>query len=122
MGMSGKGGKKDAKRATTSDKMSLLFKPTQIKRVIKNNTRMRVSRDATVACAVALGYIGVELIDGGKNVALNDGKKKMTPKNIATAITADLELSTLFKNCLIQSGGCRNFSLLMLSERIEVNK
>merc|ERR1712136_206241 len=99
MGMSGKSGKKDVKKGTSGEKMNLLFKPTQIKRVIKNISSMRVSKDATIACAVALGYIGVELIDGGKNIAMNDGKKKMSPKHIETAITAEMELSTVFKIC-----------------------
>merc|ERR1712243_365512 len=99
----GKSGKKDIKTATTGDKEGAFFKQTQIKRVIKHMTNMRVSKDSLKSLSAGLTYIVLEILDGGKNVAINEGKKKMSPRHINTAITSDLELSTLLKNHYIQS-------------------
>ncbi|KAL6120398.1 hypothetical protein NUSPORA_02878 [Nucleospora cyclopteri] len=109
--MSGKSGKRDVKKSGQGEKTSMFFKLTQVKRVMKHMTNMRISKDSQVAISSAIAYIILEILDGGKNVALNDSKKKMSPRHISSAITSDLELSTLLKNHIIQSGGCRNFSL-----------
>merc|ERR1711911_61382 len=111
MGMSGKGGKRDVKKSTQGDRTSMFFKLTQVKRVMKHMTNMRISKDSQIAMSAALAYIVLELLDGGKNICLSEHKKKMSPRHIQSAITSDLELSTLLKSYVIQSGGCRGFSL-----------
>ena len=110
--MSGKSGKKDIKKSSGIDKSSLFFKLTQVKRVMKHITNMRVSKDAQLALSAALAYIVLELLDGGKVKAADDGnKKKISPRHLSSAINADNELSSLLKNHIIQSGGCRMFEL-----------
>lgn len=110
--MSGKGGKRDPKKEKNNeDKVATTFKPAHIKRIVKKLTKMRVSRDTLRACSAAITYIMLEILDGGKSCCQNEGKKKMSPRHINSAITSDMELSSLLKNYVIQSGGSRQFSL-----------
>ncbi|KAI5148834.1 histone H2A [Enteropsectra breve] len=107
----GKGGKRDPKKEKNEDKSATTFKPAHIKRIVKKLTKMRVSRDTLKACSAAVTYIMLEILDGGKNSCQNEGKKKMSPKHINGAIVSDVELTSLLKNYVIQSGGSRQFSL-----------
>ena len=110
--MSGKSGKRDIKKSSTGDKTEIYFKLTQIKRIMKQTTNMRISKDSQISASAALAYIIFELLDGGKVMATEDGnKKKISPRHLSSAINADDELSSLLKNYVIQSGGCRNFTL-----------
>lgn len=108
---SGKGGKKDPKLESEKENNFRTFKPAHIKKIIKNITRMRVSKPALLACSAGLTYIILEILDGAKSCCHSEGKKKISPKHINAAITADAELSILLKNYVIQSGGSRQFSL-----------
>ena len=110
--MSGKSGKKDIKKGSSGEKSSMFFKLGQVKRLMKTHTHMRISKDSQISASAALAYIILELLDGGKVMAAEDGnKKKISPKHLNAAINADAELSNLLKNFVIQSGGCRNFTL-----------
>lgn len=109
--MSGKGGKRDPKKECAADKVATTFKPAHIKRIVKKLTKMRVSRDTLKACSAAITYIMLEILDGAKACCQNEGKKKMSPRHINSAITSDAELSNLLKSYVIQSGGSRQFSL-----------
>lgn len=110
--MSGKSGKRDVKKSTGGERSSMYFKLTQCKRVMKHLTNMRVSKDSQLAVSSALAYITLELLDGGKVKAHDDGnKKKISPRHLSSAVYADNELTSLLKNYVIQSGGCRNFEL-----------
>lgn len=110
--MSGKSGKRDIKKGDSTGKHHMFFKLTQIKRIMKHMTNMRISKDTQIGISAALAYIVLELLDGGKVMATEDGnKKKISPRHLNSAIHADGELSNLLKNFIIQSGGCRNFSL-----------
>ncbi|ORD94969.1 H2A [Enterospora canceri] len=110
--MPGKSGKRDVKKTSSGDKNRMFFKLTQVKRIMKHTTYMRVSKDAQIAMSSALAYIILELLDGGKTMAQDDGnKKKISPRHLSNAINADGELSSLLKDYVIQSGGCRGFRL-----------
>jgi histone H2A len=110
--MSGKSGKKDPKKSEVKEaKEVTTFKSAHIKRIVKKLTKMRVSRDALKAVSSAITYIILEILDGAKSTCQNEGKKKMSPRHVNSAITADVELSSLLKNYQIQSGGARQFSL-----------
>jgi len=109
--MAGKGGKRDPKKEKSEDGVATIFKPAHIKRIVKKLTKMRVSRDTLKACSSAITYIMLEILDGGKNCCQNEGKKKMSPRHINSAIISDAELTSLLKNYVIQSGGSRQFSL-----------
>ena len=110
--MPGKSGKKDPKKSDSKEvKEVTTFKSAHIKRIVKKLTKMRVSRDALKAVSSALTYILLEILDGGKSCCHNEGKKKMSPRHVNSAITSDAELSSLLKSYVIQSGGSRQFSL-----------
>lgn len=109
--MPAKGGKRDIKKEKSEDKEATTFKPAHVKRIVKKLTKMRVSKDTLKACSAAVTYILLEILDGGKSCVQNEGKKKMSPRHINSAITSDAELSSLLKNYVIQSGGSRQFSL-----------
>ncbi|KAI5170041.1 histone H2A [Pancytospora epiphaga] len=109
--MSGKGGKRDPKREKGGDdRTNIKFKPAHIKRIVKKLTKMRVSRDTLRACSAGVSYILREILDGGKDCCVNEGKKKMSPRHINSVITSDAELNGLLKNYVIQSGGGRQFT------------
>jgi len=108
--MSGKGGKRDPKKEKGEDKELTTFKPAHIKRCVKKLTKMRVSKDTLKATSSAITYIILEILDGAKSISKNEGKKKMSPRHINSAITSDDELSILLKNYVIQSGGIRQKS------------
>jgi len=110
--MPGKSGKQDPKERKSDEiREATTFKPAHIKKIVKSLTKMRVSRDTLWAISSAITYILLEILDGGKSCCINEGKKKMSPRHINSAITSDAELSVLLKNYVIQSGGSRQFSL-----------
>lgn len=110
--MSGKSGKRDVKKSGNVTNNAAFFKITQIRRILKQATGMRVSKVASLGVSVALGYVMLEIIDGGKVKAHDDGnKKKISPKHLKSAIQADPELSMTFKSVVIQSGGSSCFQL-----------
>lgn len=109
--MPGKSGKQDPKEKKEERTDVPTFKPAHIKRIVKVLTKMRVSKDTLKAVSSAITYILLEILDGGKSCCVNEGKKKMSPRHINSAITSDTELSNLLKNYVIQSGGSRQFSL-----------
>ena len=109
--MPGKGGKKDPKKENIEDENAPLFKPAHIKRIVKKMTKMRVSRDTLKACSAAVTAIMKEILDGGINCCKGEGKKKVSPRHINTAITSDVELRHFLKDYVIQSGGSRQFTL-----------
>ena len=107
----GKGGKRDPKKEAADASGTTIFKPAHIKRIVKKQTKMRVSRDTLKACSAGIAYLINEVLEGGQSCCTNENKKKMSPRHINSAITSDAELSNLFKNYVIQSGGSRQFSL-----------
>ncbi|XP_077301411.1 uncharacterized protein LOC143921989 [Arctopsyche grandis] len=116
----GKSGKKDHKTAVTQEareRVVTTFKSAHIKRIVKKQTKMRVSKDALKAISSGLTYILLEILDGGKIYVEGEKKKKMSPRHINSAITSDVELSSLLKSYVIQSGGSRQFSLPELTRK-----
>lgn len=109
--MCGKGGKRDPKKEVDPEHIATTFKPAHIKRLIKQQSKMRVSRDTLRACSAAITYIMLEIMDGGRSCCQCDGKKKMSPRHINAAITSDAELHSLFKDYVIQAGGGRQFKV-----------
>jgi histone H2A len=53
-------------------------------------------------------YIISEIMDGARNTANADGKKKILPKHINNAITKDIELNHIGHNWIIKSGGVKS--------------
>lgn len=115
--MPGKSGKQDPKERRGEHKETGTFKAAHVKKMIKHHTKMRVSRDTLKAISSAITYILLEILDGGKSCCVNEGKKKMSPRHINSAIMSDTELSQLLKNYVIQSGGSRQFSLPEVSRK-----
>lgn len=109
----GKGGKADPHVAGKGEEQGKsIVKLGQIKRIMKDRTRMRVSKEALVAVAACVVYLIGEIVDGSKNVAHTDGKKKIMPKHINNAIYNDSELRFLGYNWVIKNGGMKSSIVL----------
>lgn len=105
----GKGGKADPHVMGKDDEQHKnIVKLSQIKRIMKDETRMRVSRDALKVVSAGMVYIISEIIDGSRNVANTDGKKKIMPKHINSAIYNDTELHFIGHDWLIKNGGAKS--------------
>lgn len=107
---SGKGGKKDPQSQTHDAEAgsSNVFKSSQIKKILKNCSKQRISKDACKAVSAVLIYIMSEIMDGARNTANADGKKKILPKHINSAICKDVELNHIGHNWIIKSGGVKS--------------
>lgn len=104
----GKGGKADPHVGKDDDHCKSIVKLSQIKRIMKEKTRMRISKEALVGCSACLVYLISEIADGAKNVANTDGKKKIMPKHINNAIYNDTELNFIGHDWLIKNGGMKS--------------
>jgi histone H2A len=85
-----------------------IIKLSQIKRIMKDKTRMRISKPALVAVSAILIYLVGEIIEGAKSVASTEDKKKITPRHINNAIYNDSELNFIGHDWLIKSGGMKS--------------
>lgn len=105
----GKGGKADPHVAGKDEEQHKnIVKLSQIKRIMKDKTRMRISKDALVAVSACVIYLISEITDGSKNVANADGRKKIMPKHINNAIYNDTELNFIGHDWLIKNGGMKS--------------
>lgn len=105
---SGKGGKKDPQSQSRGEFHGSVVKSSHIKKILKRTTKLRVSKDACKAVAAVVIYIISEIMDGARNTANADGKKKILPKHINNAITKDVELNHIGHNWIIKSGGVKS--------------
>lgn len=104
----GKGGKADPRVVGKGEEhYKTIVKLSQIKKIMKDRTRMRVSKDALVAVAACVVYLVSEITDGAKSIATTDKKKKVMPKHINSAICNDTELSFIGHDWMIKSGGTK---------------
>jgi histone H2A len=84
------------------------IKLSQIKRIMKDKTRMRISKPALISVSTVLIYLIGEITEGAKNVASTDGKKKILPRHINNAIYNDSELNFIGHDWLIKNGGMKS--------------
>ncbi|CAD25102.1 HISTONE H2A [Encephalitozoon cuniculi GB-M1] len=106
----GKGGKADPRVIGKDEEhQKSIVKLSQIKKIMKDRTRMRISKDALVAVSACVMYLISEITDGAKNVASTDGKKKVMPKHINNAICNDTELHFVGHDWLIKNGGMKSY-------------
>ncbi|KAM0671533.1 putative histone-like transcription factor [Ordospora colligata] len=105
----GKGGKADPRvMGKDEEHHKSVMKLSQIKKIMKDRTRMRISKDALVAVGACVIYLIGEITDGARNVASTDGKKKIMPKHINNAIYNDTELHFIGHDWLIKNGGMKS--------------
>ncbi|EQB61208.1 histone h2a [Vairimorpha apis BRL 01] len=105
---SGKGGKKDP-QSSTKDTIyhGNVVKSSHVKKILKDCSKQRISKDACKAVSTALIYILGEIMDGAKNAANADHKRKIIPKHINSSICNDVELNHIGHNWIIKSGGVK---------------
>ncbi|ORD97491.1 H2A [Hepatospora eriocheir] len=118
-GKSGKSGKRDVKKSGVADGYSAYFKAAHIKRVFKDATGLRISKDATKMGCTAVTTFLREVIECSQRAVLSDKKKKITPRHINLAIKNDQELNFVLKNVIIQSGGMGAPTAAMLKKSKE---
>lgn len=105
--MASKGGKKDPALKSKNNKGGY-FKPAHLHSILHSRTGLRVSRSACLALSTGLTYMIVEIIEGSKNCAEEDGKKKILPRHINLCIGKDAEIAVFGKDWLIRGGGTRH--------------
>ncbi len=107
--MAGKSGKRDTGKGSGADSRTTFnFKLTHIKNIFKNKTHMRISKDALIAASVAANYLFDEMLVSGRDITVDEKKKKMSPRHIQRAINNDPELKIFFTKYQIQSGGVKH--------------
>lgn len=104
----GKGGKKDPQSQAKESVQGNVIKASHIKKMLKKTTKLRVSKDACKAVSAVLIYIISEIMDGARNIANADGKKKILPKHVNFAISKDSELDHIGHNWMIKNGGVKS--------------
>ncbi|GAB1333069.1 hypothetical protein [Streptomyces sennicomposti] len=68
------------------------FKPSLVKAVFGDVTSMRVSRSAAWAAASVTRTVVAEVIDGASRAAAEEGRKKLIPRDLLSAIDRNVEL------------------------------
>ncbi|GGQ83242.1 hypothetical protein [Streptomyces flaveolus] len=68
------------------------FKPSLVKAVFRDVTPMHVSRSATWAAASVTRTVLTEIIDGARRAAAEEGRKRLIPGDLLSAIDRNVEL------------------------------
>ncbi|MEU6806666.1 hypothetical protein [Streptomyces neyagawaensis] len=68
------------------------FKPSLVKGVFRNVTRMHVSRSAAWAATSVTRTVLTEIIDGARRAAAEDARKKLIPRDLLSAIGRNVEV------------------------------
>ncbi|MFG2754093.1 hypothetical protein [Streptomyces xanthophaeus] len=68
------------------------FKPSLVKAVFWDVTRLHVSRPAARAAASVTRTVLTDIIDGAQRAAAEEARRKLLPRDLVTAISRDVEL------------------------------
>lgn len=103
----GKGGRGDKKKATSHSAMAgLQFPVGRVARHMKQSrVASRIGRGAPVYMAAVLEYLTAEVLELAGNAAVDNKKKRITPRHLQLAVRNDDELSKLLAKVSIASGG-----------------
>lgn len=100
--MSGKG---KSKAISHSVKAGLQFPVGRTRRLIRQNTRMRLGETAAVYTAAVLEYLAAEVLELAGNAARDSKKHRITPRHLTLAIRNDEELAKVLHTASIAHGG-----------------
>ncbi|MFF1414759.1 hypothetical protein ACFVX6_34180 [Streptomyces sp. NPDC058289] len=68
------------------------FKPSLVKAVFRDVTRLHVSRSAARAAASVTRTVLTDIIDGARRAAAEEARKKLLPRDLVAALSWDVEL------------------------------
>src|SRR5689334_25421020 len=73
------------------------FKSPLVKAVFRDVTPMHVSRSAAVAASAVTRTLLTEIIDGARRAAAAEARKKLTPRDLVSAIDRNVEVDVADK-------------------------
>ncbi|MEU5665801.1 hypothetical protein [Streptomyces longwoodensis] len=76
---------------TASPVTDLPFKPPLVRAVFRDVTSLHVSRPATRVAALVTRTVLTEIIDGAGSAAAEEARKRLTPKDLVSAIDRNVE-------------------------------
>ncbi|MFJ4480523.1 hypothetical protein [Streptomyces xanthochromogenes] len=79
-------------------------KAAVVVRTIRAQSRLRTSKKAVVAVQSALTYLLGEILDGARTAATAEGKKKVLPKHVNSAVSTDSDLQHMTGTWIIRNG------------------
>lgn len=93
-------------RAARSKRAGLEFPVVRIDRSLKNgNYAGRIESKSSVYMAAVLEYLTSEMLEIAGAAALENHKKRITPRHLELSIQNDAELSELLQHVTISEGG-----------------
>lgn len=95
-----------SERRSRSKRAGILFPVGRIHKLLKKGKyAKRISETAPVFLAAALNYLVNEVCDMAATAAIDNRKKRISPRHITMAIRKDDELNELLKDVTIAQGG-----------------
>ncbi|GHB30573.1 hypothetical protein GCM10010331_16210 [Streptomyces xanthochromogenes] len=88
----------------STGKSAAPLKLSLVQRTIKQQTKLVPEKRATVALAAAAVYLLDEVVQGALEATRDDGKQKISPRAINSAINRDTELHAVGAQWLVRSG------------------
>lgn len=95
----------DQKRASKQQKADIIFSPSIIDKIFKNENKITIS--AKIFIAAILEYLAYEILDLSIIFCKNNDRSRITIRDMELAVRTDIELNKLFNklNILFLGGG-----------------
>lgn len=108
---------------TKSKRAGLLFPVGRVNRLMrKGRYAERIAAGAPVYLASVLEYLTAEVIELSGKAAIDNKKKRISPRHIRLAVGHDQELNELLSNVTISGGGVIPFINSALLPKVKAKK
>lgn len=105
---------KKSKGKSNSVRAGLVFPVGRVHRMMKEESKMRVSQTAAVYLAAVLEYMNAEVVELAGNAARDNKRQRVTPRDISLAVKNDEELNKAYKGSIAQGGVMPNINSALL--------
>lgn len=110
--------KSDGSKGQRSARAGLIFPVTRTENIFMSKSiAKRKSEDMTMYLTAVVEYLCAELLELAGTVALNNKKKRVTPRYIIIAIYNDDDLSALYKDSYLAGGVVPNIHSFLLKKK-----
>jgi len=92
-------------KTTQSARAGLVFPVGRLKRLLQEQTRMRIGAGAPVYLGAVLEYLSAEILELSGNAARDNKKVRIIPRHILLAVRNDEELNNLLRHVIFPGGG-----------------